>query len=531
MLMKSFVFPFLLTLNTWTNQPSFEIESNQKKSFRALFADEFNAQTEEKTLPRLLADFNRDGQIDFRDRILIKENSELNFLVLANLDDDDLDGKVDHDDPMINGSTDLLDLAKVEIDNPGQIKNLFLKISGDTENFQVFNGATRKLISIDENLLKLDGIGSLLFEAKGFARRNHSGSIVLELLENGKAHGVLEAKVAPWIMLANSNPTETVYIASGHRNYANKPMIDMLGNILSRKEVELHVHRPWGQQASNGSGQFHEMWVQDGMEIGYTQIPGSDLMYVVLKGLRATEKLAPKLLTKNFGIVEIGRPRFLSGGDSWADWMGNLEVSSPVPGFPLGRIYYGINRDTGIGLHPEVVDFLEAQAVQSPFSINTNWLTIKHVDEIFNFIPAQNGQFKMIIASPGEASKILSNSSHNNQYNRNIQREINQTKAIIQSKLGLLDRDIMDLPVFYQNGHNLWSNPINSIHINGTVIFGSTFLPQIIRSDLISKMKSLGLNTAFVDDNRYQRNYGNVHCATNTKKTPSHLEWWKHIAF
>jgi len=37
---------------------------------------------------------------------------------------------------------------------------------------------------------------------------------------------------------------------------------------------------------------------------------------------------------------------------------------------------------------PQIVSLLEAQGIQSPLiKIHTGWLLIKHVDEIFNFIP------------------------------------------------------------------------------------------------------------------------------------------------
>ena len=407
---------FFLTLSAFgilTIQIPAAAEIKRKESFEILYRKGPSLEVGEIFNPTLVADFNRDGKIDSEDYVLSQKATRPSVLILANVDDDDSDGKVDHLDRLINGPADLNDLTEILIENPRDLKHLQLKISGDIRNFQFFNGSNQQFLEIDNDAINLAGINSLRIEAKDFARKPHGASIMMELLENGNSRGHVKARVAPWIMMANSNPTSTVYIASGHRNYHNQSMIENLRAILSAKQVELFVHRPWGQQEANGSGQFHEMWVQDGMEIGYTKIPGSDLMHVVLKGLRRTEKLAPKLMGPNFGIIEVGMPRNLTGGDSWADWMGNLEVSAPVSGFPLGRIYYGINRNTGIGLHPEVIEFLEAQEIQSPFSINTSWLTIKHVDEIFNFIRGASGNLKMILASPREAAKILKNSSHN----------------------------------------------------------------------------------------------------------------------
>lgn len=525
-IVKHTYFLFIFLTSLWS-EPGFRGINNQQESPQTFFQHSQRlVEDSASSTPSLLADFNRDGFLDSGDELVFSKNSSTTFLVLANVDDDDLDGRADHLDEQINGHDDLSDFAKIQIQDTSDSTDLELRLSEDWGQFQFFNRTTRQIMRVEDGVLRLNGARGILVEARGFARKNHSGTIRIELFENDLFKGSIRGSVAPWIMLANSNPTEKVYIATGHRNYPNRAMIRGLKEILEPKGVGLHIHNPWGSQSSNGNGQYHEMWVQDSMEIGYTKIPGSELMHVVLKGLRSNEKLAPQLLHKNFGVISVGRPRNLHGGDRWADWMGNLEVSAPVPGYPLGRIYYGTNQNSGVSMHPEVVEFLEAQRVQSPFSINTSWLIIKHVDEIFNFLPTGNGEMKLIIASPKEAAKINPGSAHNNQYNRNIQSEIDRTKAVIREKLGISDEDMIDLPVYYESGHNIWSNPVNSIHINGTVIFGNTYLPQMIRDDLVDKIQSLSLNSAFVDDRRYQVNNGNVHCATNTKKVPHLPNWW-----
>ena len=79
-------------------------------------------------------------------------------------------------------------------------------------------------------------------------------------------------------------------------------------------------------------------------------------------------------------------------GTRWIDWYGNLEVSPPVKArngreFPFGRILTGVQK--GLGMHPDVLAFLEAQRLQSPpLIVDTSWLAIGHVDEVVSFVPA-----------------------------------------------------------------------------------------------------------------------------------------------
>ena len=144
------------------------------------------------------------------------------------------------------------------------------------------------------------------------------------------------------------------------------------------------VGLPWG--AASNPGQ-QDIWFQDTMEIGYTQLPGAQPMHVVMEAQRpnASDDVAVTLLAPDFGFISIGEPRQPGDEeDHWMDWMGNLEVTHPLSGHPLGRIYYGKSDRTTF--HPKILEFLEAQQVQKPFAVYTNWLLIQHVDEVLNFL-------------------------------------------------------------------------------------------------------------------------------------------------
>lgn len=99
------------------------------------------------------------------------------------------------------------------------------------------------------------------------------------------------------------------------------------------------------------------------------------------------------------------------------DSFGNLEVSPPVTvrgrDYPFGRIIfggraYGEYGEANREMMPELRRFLHAQRVQTPIEIFTDWLTVGHVDEIINFVPAPNEKrFQALYASPRKAKAIL----------------------------------------------------------------------------------------------------------------------------
>lgn len=103
---------------------------------------------------------------------------------------------------------------------------------------------------------------------------------------------------------------------------------------------------------------------------------------------------------------------------------GNIEVTPPVrnssrKNFPFGRIYYG----PGGGSEPfdaTVAGFFAAQQVQAPITLDTNWLSVGHVDEMMSFIPRATvpylpetttpdpyKRWKLVIASPNMAYRLL----------------------------------------------------------------------------------------------------------------------------
>jgi hypothetical protein len=446
------------------------------------------------------------------------------LIILANVDDDNLDGFRDFEDDEINGEKDLEDLSSVVVEKEKE----FRIISHNQENINIFIKNSEGKIGLKDN--EFSSKKELFIEAKSFATKDIPRDFDIELVlsyegsKNPEIH-TIKSSLAPFVMLPNSADTKTFYIATGI--YNNNSMISKIKPTLDASGVTLHT--------PHYSGDWQEMWMQDTLEMGYAQLPNKSPMYVVMNGIRGYDTFGPTLLGSDMGLITIGSVRNLTNGDDWADWFGNLEVTPPTSKYPLGRVYYGLNTSTGVGLHPDIVAFFEAQKAQPPFWIETGYLTIKHVDEIFNFVKSSTGEDFMIIGSTerglnmnfefsesflSSETGLLFNKEKDRIYNLKIQKILSDIKIKTIKETGFSKDHIIELPVLYKSGHNIWSNPINSVFINGTIITGETYLPTLIRKCIEDEFLNIGLQTKFVPDKVYQDRYGNIHCSSNTQKLP-----------
>jgi protein-arginine deiminase len=274
------------------------------------------------------------------------------------------------------------------------------------------------------------------------------------------------------------------------------------------------------------------MWMQDTVEIGYTEMPGSR-MHVAFRASRcgdgSCDRFAQTILGKNMGLIAVPVTGATNKGQ-WDDWFGNVEVTHPVPAWPMGRIYYGTN------LSQSWKNFLKSQEIQRPFELDPTWLMIKHIDEIFNFLPGKNGQAVMIATSPAEAAKL--NPSLYGAYNKDINSKLEEGIAIAKRELGVNNLEVIRLPQTYsQGGTNDWTSPVNSVYLNGVIAIGNTnghgpanTLSSTPQGKMIQeKLEKAGYSVRWVNDIGYQPNHGNVHCGTNTRKIPLYDRFWEHL--
>lgn len=363
-------------------------------------------------------------------------------------------------------------------------------------------------------------------------------------------------------MTPNTLPPVSVYVCCMKDNYL---FLKEVKNLVEKTNCELKV---CFQYMNRG-----DRWVQDEIEFGYIEAPHKGFPVVLDSPRDGNLKDFPvkQLLGPDFGYVT-REPLFepVTSLDSF----GNLEVSPPVTvngkTYPLGRILIGSSFPLSGGrrMTRVVRDFLQAQQVQAPVELYSDWLTVGHVDEFMTFVPVPGTKkFRMLMASTsacyklfrekqkeghGEAimfkglggmsskritiNKILSNESlvQENQY---FQRCLDWNRDILKKELGLAEQDIIDLPALFQmdksrQARAFFPNMVNMIVLDKDLGIPKPFGPQVeevccLETHVRSLLEPLGLCCTFVDDiSAYHKFLGEVHCGTNVRRKPFAFKWW-----
>lgn len=524
--------------------------------------------------PVVLVDTDRNGTVNDADAEgRASWNAARGAIFMANNDSDDGTREPDWNDAVLNGPEDAKDLAPIVV---RRIEGLG---PGDTVTVSIGESATAHvrlfLQSADGNwtalasgaTLPVDRLGQgdlkLGLEGKTFRSPAWDGvaTVTVALKKSGGAESADSAalRVAPWIMLPNAAKGDVLYV----RSYPgrNETLISQLQQIAPVASAELMVV---GSEAETGY-RYNDIWMQDMMEIGYTEWPGG-WMNVVLKSNRNKSIDSfpkDKLLGPGYGWFQWSqyRPAFAAGnsGKEWLDWYGNLEVTPPLPGYPMGRVYYG--KDGSDSLNPEIVAMIAAQEVQGPpVALDVGWLVIKHVDEMICFLPVENekgfrlmvpdtrlmvdlltqwqaeGRGALPLLEPYRTATVstFANNAGLLQHNRNLQQQrIEPMIQAVSAEFGLVEQDLVRVPFLMgTDGETIVPNMVNALVLNGHLIMADPFGPKVGGKDLIQEavretLKDLGLQLHFVDDRQYHKWSGNVHCATNVKRSPLKPKWWE----
>jgi protein-arginine deiminase len=466
--------------------------------------------------------------------------------VLANLDDDDRDGRPDADDEVVNGPADERDLVPLTVKVADQRVARLRVSSGDAPlRFFIRDGGGWRHAGLGaaEVMVTREPGGpataALHAEASAWAGLpaawNGVAQVAAEAFDaTGKKLGSARAtcRVAPVLLRPATARATEVFLATGR--YDNGPFVAALREALEPLAVPLTIHP---------AADWREMWMQDTMEVATALIPGSR-MHVVLAGLRGADSFPPTLLGPDTAVAAVGEPRGLEGGDAWADWYGNLEVSPPLAGHPEGRILYGKNGRTGAAFHPDVVRFLAAQGKQAPVAIDTSWLAIKHVDEIVAFLPGPDGRGVVVVADPEEGLRLAgppeaaTGAADHAEANKRIASRIaelldgSDTSPGLLAALGWDHSRVVRVPLAFRvpkaglaaeggitGATPAWSSPVNALFVNGTVICGACDMPEAVRKVCRQRFLTAGAEAVvFLDDAPYHRRGGNLHCATNARR-------------
>ncbi len=530
----------------------------------------------------ITADTDGDGLINFQMDGPGKNSwtMERGALFFNNNDSDLNTRKPDYADDAVNGPDDLKDLAAIRIKQmPNLNENARIAVSvdeGSRSRIRLFyknrEGKYASLFPPGEAVLDPADLRQsdleLRIEANSYANADWNGETIVTMAitppgGETQTDSVL-LKAAPFMLLSNLQPGKTLYVRGFPGR--NDAFLESLRRLVPQAGAELAVlpsGDPYGP---------YDIWFQDTMEIGYSEIPGQR-MNVVLKANRnrsLDEYPKNELLGPDFGWLQVSEFRQAyaggRGGNGWLDWYGNLEVTPPVPEYPCGRIFYGFNPEgpEEASLNPKIVAMLEAQKVQAPLiRLDTGWLLIKHVDEVVSFVPSDSPErpFKVLVVdtssmiallerwmdeglgdhqmfAPYEKEKITVSSLFRNRelldWNKALQKDrIEPNIGLFKAELGLNEEDFIRVPcLFNKNGAAIVPNMVNSALLNGHIFIAAPKGPVAEGTDLLEEemrrlLKDLPLIPHFLEAGTYHMWGGEVHCATNVRRKGPAEPWWE----
>ena len=145
------------------------------------------------------------------------------------------------------------------------------------------------------------------------------------------------------------------------------------------------------------------LFPEDHVEIGYYQRPGGPKTYCALRLPMGAQPAWPliALVRQDPGVFQLGGD--LLGGSR--DFGGNIETLPPSDDKRMGHIVVGQG-------NPSILlrFFLNQQKVQPVIELNTKWLKVGHVDEVFAFTADPN---RILLADPNLAYQKMESIQQN----------------------------------------------------------------------------------------------------------------------
>ncbi len=489
---------------------------------------------------------------------------------IANIDDDDENGTddwADADPAAIDDDRSALSLPAALFAARGEGGTIELSLSGDLDALRVYGGGQLLADAATPTVqLPADWSGdqALSVEFGGFL---NAGALSLTL-RGADGSAQLEVEVgllsAPLILNHHLQPAERVMA------------VDVGGGAWGNEDFILAFQDTFGDAFFTGDGRDYswDVWAQDEFEFATLTAPGHR-MDVVIDSIRTggdrgldefPEGLlqAPGVAVRTWGT---GRP-------ASQDSFGNMEVTPALTAdgvsYPFGRVYYG---DAGYAqVTQDMRDMLDAQLVQKPIVLDVSWLCVGHVDEFMSFVPdptAPRG-FRLLYADTRSGREFLAaqdpalslprfSRAHDYanpgellgddrlaDYNDDLQVNLDANLALLREELDLTDDEIILLPGIFERSAECGGGALSLIP--GTVnmeVFtdadgqGATVLPPdpYFRTDdddpasdaFIAEIERLlpeSLEVVWTDDwATYHLAWGEVHCGSNTQRTPTG-DWW-----
>ena len=479
---------------------------------------------------------------------------------IANIDDDNQDGTTDWDGELSDAENDLtlFELPQEMKDAVGS--NNSVRIRQNNNGFRIYIDGELKSNS-EEDLFDITSVDSTLeFE---FEQLNTTGSVTLLLLDkNGDTKSEQDVDVisAPMLLNHHLQPMEQVYAMEGNGFISNQQFIqgfeDALGSDFTAFDLRSYE---W------------DVWLQDEIEFASLASNGTRLD-IIIDSIR--DRGLDRLPEEQFDGPDVWIETWGRGMANSQDSFGNLEVAPPVDGYPYGRIYYG---DWYYGnsietITSDLTDAFDNQGMQDPFTLDVTFLCVGHVDEYLTFVPDASSPkgFKLLLADVNAGYAFLETLSPSmslpkyasskgipdvgsilddnalRRLNEDIQLDyIEPTWEVMQAELGLTEDDLIRIPMLFEEAYQCGGftatlipstlNMVVATNADGTgadLVMPDPYFRSTVNDqssdpfiEHVNGLLPAGNTPHWIDDwDDYHMQLGEVHCGSNTLRTPMTIE-------
>jgi protein-arginine deiminase len=396
-----------------------------------------------------------------------------------------------------------------------------------------------------------------------------------------EVHDTVRLRVAPVVMFHHLTPALNVYVSRIPGDPESMRFRQELAGALEEAGPRLSLFE-YGVE---------DLWAQDYFEPAYMAMPAAGgRQHVIQVNYRAAfvyktqdgdlPRAAGRIVYWLRGPDQAAVQQFTPGQSRESQTlnsMGNTEVIPPYEKdgvkYPLGRLLRGRGPDTRPDFQPDpgFSRMLEAQAVQPPVYMDTSWLDVGHVDEVFNFLPANTPRgWIVLVADPAEARRILVQAqeqghgrtkllagltwgfdrpaelsiaqvlNHPGVMDGSAQAalEIDTQLSLLKEATGITDEDIVRVPFLFHEvpGGVTAYQPatVNLLAVSPTLVIAPDPHGPLIdgkdpfKARMEEALARYGIRVRWSEVwDLYHRGGGQMHCATNSAREVPQTPWWE----
>ncbi|WP_170026440.1 protein-arginine deiminase family protein [Actinomadura oligospora] len=352
----------------------------------------------------------------------------------------------DASDDVVNGASDLADLARLEIpamrDVSASAKATLLPDARSRDKVRVFVERKGTFVALGPSgSVRVDELRRgvrLAVEARDVIRDPAVWSgftdLTLSVADRGATRtDRVRLRVAPVLFQNDLMPLNRVVVANPKAPETlegrKTPSTPVAGEAEYRRDMRRALdadglRKPFVESPAGG-----DQWMGDMYKTAYASMPGpGGSEHRIVVNLRSPA-VTPNFPARDRPLRDASRPVFtklrgpgVAGIQQFdatrvdrpddnlyygsASSTGNFGTIPPYAGHPTGRIVYGGEGE--FTPDPTFTTMLAAQGYQDPVVVDTSWLGVGHIDEFMHFVPARNRRgWAMVVADPRMGMKIL----------------------------------------------------------------------------------------------------------------------------